>query len=362
MAQALHLLFATRGGVEAIGEVLRTTILAKAVCRRWPDATIEFVARPSRVIEAEGFPLHPVEEGISKNQSAAVEILERSRPQVLVLDNHGRTPILARAAGLGIRTVFIADHEVFFDRLFRSRRLRFIDQLWIVQRRFGRETSVFSWQRRLRLALLPGPSVHSFDTIFPEPLPGGSAGVRKELGLADGAYALFAAGGGGYRCGGRPVSEIFAEAAARVNRETGLPCVVVMGPLYPRALPEIPGVCVVKSVAPESMIALIADAEIVACGGGSTTSQALAKGRICVVVPTGGPDQPVRIQHCAAQGLIEASPLEAKAMAERVRGLLDDAPRCAAMRRRIEACRFRNGVPAALEQLAELCGISRATA
>jgi hypothetical protein len=356
VAQAPHLLFAPRGGHDAVGEALRTLILAKAARRRWPGATIEFVSRPLPLFEAEGFRLHPVEAGISKDQAAAIAVLERTRPGVLVLDNHGRTPILARASGLGVRTVFIADHEVFFDRLFRSRRLRFIDQLWIVQRRFGSRTHGLPWPRRLRLALLRGPSVHTFDTILPELIPGERADVRRELGLGSGPYVLFAAGGGGYRHGGRPVSDVFAEAARHVHEATRMPCVVVMGPLHPEPVPEIPGVVVVKSLVPEAMIELISGASIVACGGGSTSSQAMALGRVCVVAPAGGPDQPVRIEHCAAEGLVEASPLEAKAIAERVCGLVEDAPRCAAIEARIEACGFRNGVAAALDQLALLSG------
>jgi hypothetical protein len=44
----------------------------------------------------------------------------------------------------------------------------------------------------------------------------------------------------------------------------------------------------------------------------------------------------------------------------RVLRLLSDDARCAALRGRIEACGFRNGVPVALEQLALLSGAARA--
>ena len=354
MSEAPHLLFAPRGGYEAVGEALRTLAIAKATRARWPDARIEFLAKPSRVFEGESFHLYPVEQGISRDQAAAIDVLERTRPRVLVLDNQGRTPVLAAAKRLGIRTVFLCDHDDVFDALFRSRRLRYIDQLWIVQRRFGQETRVLPWYRRLRLALLPGPSVHELDAILPEPGPGEEATLRAELGLAEAPYVLFVAGGGGYRHGGRPVSEIFAEAAEQVHAETGIACVVVLGPLHPGEAPAPRGVRVVPSVAPERMIALIDGAALVACGGGSMTSQALARGRVCVSAPAGGPDQPLRIAGCAADGLLEASPVEAKAMAERVRGLLDDPARTEAIRGRVAACGFRNGVSDALEQLARL--------
>lgn len=359
MTGCRHLLFAPRGGERAVGEVMRTLAVAKAARAHWPEARIEFLTRPASLLEDETFRVYPVEQGLSRNQAAAIDVLERTRPQVLVLDNQGRTPILAAAARLGTRTVFICDHDVFFDALFRSRRLWYIHQLWIVQRRFGREAHVLPWQRRLRLALLPGPSVHELDAILPEPGPGEEAALRAELGLVDGPYLLFAAGGGGYRHGGRPVSEIFAEAAEQVHAATGLPCVVVLGPLHPGAAPAPRGVQVVRSLAPERMIALIDGAAVVACGGGSLTSQALARRRACVSVPTGGADQPLRIASCAADGLLEASPLEAKAMAERVCALAKDSGRREAMRRRVEACGFRNGVPQALELLARLCGSTR---
>lgn len=354
MAEAPHLLFAPRGGTDGFGEAMRTTILAQAARARWPEARIEFVARPSPVFAAEGFLLHPVEEGISRNPAAAIEVLERTRPGVMVFDNHGRTPILAAARAQGTRTAFIADHDEFFDALFRSRRLWYLDQLWIVQRRFGRRTRALSWPRRLRLALLPGPSLHAFDAILPEPDPALGAEVCRELGVADSPFGLFVAGGGGVRHDGRPVSEIFAEAAGRVHAETGMSCVVVLGPLHPGPAPTPRGVRVVGSLPPERMAALLAAAEIVACGGGSMTSQSLALGRVCVAAPTGGADQPARIATGAAEGLLEAAPLEAPALAERVATLAADADRRAGIRRRIAACGFRNGLPDALAQLARL--------
>jgi hypothetical protein len=356
MTATPHLLFAPRGGYDGVGEVLRTLALAKAARARWPEARVEFLAKPARVFENEAFMLHPVEQGISRDQAAAIDVLERTRPQVLVLDNHGRTQILAAAARLGTRTVFICDHDAFFGALFRSRRLWYIDQLWIVQRRFGQEAHVLPWHRRLRLALLPGPTVHEFDAILPEPEPAIGAELRREFELIDAPFALFVAGGGGYRHRGRPVSEIFAEAAEQVHAETGMTCVVVLGPLHPGLAPSPRGARVVESLPPERMSALLAAAEIVACGGGSMTSQALALGRPCVAAPTGGADQPLRIASCAANGLLEASPLEAPALADHVRGLVADPACRATMQRRIQACGFRNGLPDALGLLERISG------
>ena len=355
MATPPSILFVPRTGPDGLGEATRALVLARAASRRWPGARIEFVTiTPGAWLEGRGFAHHRVEGGASRNPDGIDEVLRRTRPDVAIFDGWGRTSTLALARELGARTVFMAANDLALRRLFRSRRLRFVDQLWIVQSRLGATRPLLSRRWRLRLALSRRPALHVFDAIFPEPDPIRAKDLRRTIGLPDDRYALLCAGGGGTVHAGRPVPEIFAEAAGRVREETGMATVLVQGPLYEGDAPPPPGVLVVKSLEPEQMIDLLAGAEVIACGGGDIIAQALANERPCVAADAGGLDQPDRIRGFAEAGLIEASPLDACELADRMSRLARDADHRGALGERVAASGLRNRVTDALDCLEPL--------
>jgi hypothetical protein len=100
------------------------------------------------------------------------------------------------------------------------------------------------------------------------------------------------------------------------------------------------------------MAGLLAEAEVVACGGGVSLTQALTLGRVCVASDLGGADQPERIAACARAGMVEPAPLEAMPIADAVTQLAADAVRRERMRQAIDAAGLRNGLGEALEALA----------
>lgn len=352
---APHLLFVPGGGGEGLGESVRAVVLAEAASRRWPGARIGFLtADHHRGLPEGGFERHVVRGKVSRNVGEVNGLLAELSPDVVVFDCRGRGAEISFASRLGARTVYVAAQPQTLRRAFRLTRLRHLDQLWIVQRRFGSDFSELSRSQRLLLALARGPEVHVFDAIFPPVDAARRERVHRELQVGDASYVLFTAGGGGYSEAGRPTSEIFAEAARQVHEKTGRRCVMIMGPLYTGSAPSLPGVTVVESLAPDQMVDLLSGAELVACGGGGLVGQALAHQRVCVVAPAGGPDQPDRIRAYAAQGLLEASPLEAGGITSRVVRLLDDPPRQQAIRARIAGRGFRNGLPEAIQQLERL--------
>ena len=337
------------------GESFRSLMLAQAAQQRWPEARIGFLtAADHRDLGFDAFERHVVPGRVSRNDAAVLDVLQRTRPDVVIFDNRGSTTSIVNSARLGARTVYIAPAAQLLKRAFRLRRLRRLDQLWLVQRRFGPEPATLSGSERVRVALARGPEIHFFDSIFPEVEPARRARLLSELELDAGRYALFSAGGGGTAHEGRPVPEIFADAAGRVHRATGIPCVAVMGPLYSGHTPPQEGVTLVPSLAPPKMIDLLSAAEVVACGGGDVVAQALALERLCVVASTGGPDQPERIRACARAGLVQPAPIEAAAIAEGVITLLQETQRRERIRSALAASGLRNGLPRALDALGSL--------
>jgi hypothetical protein len=354
-----HLLFVPGGGGAGSGESFRSLMLAHGARDRWPDLRIGFLTGTEhRDVGFEAFERHTVPGRVSRNHAGVLEILQSTRPRVVIFDNRGSTAAVAGAARLGAKVVYIADSPQILRRVLRLRRLRRLDQLWLVQRRLGPTQPGLSWLERRRLDLARVPEVHSFDALFPEPDAESRAKLLSELGLDAGPYALFVAGGGGTVHAGRPAPEIFAEAAGRVHQRTGLACATVLGPLYAGHPRRQTGVTLIPSLAPARMIELLSAAKVVACGGGVTSVQALALGRLCVAADTGGADQPGRLEAFERAGLLRSVPLEASALAEATALVLHDPQVGERMRIALASMGLRNGLPRALDALGALLGRS----
>jgi hypothetical protein len=355
MASPPHILFIPRAGPIGMGESIRALVLARAAARRWPGARIELVApMAGSWLEGRGFPHHLVEGGASRNAAGVEAVLRRAEADLVVFDGWGRPSTLALARSLGGATVFIAANDRAQRRLFGSRRIRHTDEVWIVQSRLGLARPLLTRRQRLRLALRRRPRLRTFEAMFPEPDPARRAALSEKLGLPEAPYALLCAGGGGTEVDGRPVPEIFLEAAGRVHDETGVASIAVLGPLYEGRAEAPPGVIRVASLEPDELIDLLAGAEVVACGGGDLIAQAVANGRACVAADAGGVDQGARVRAYAEAGLIEASVLAPDAIADRVAGLLRDVPRREALRRRAVESGLGNRVREAVDAMAGL--------
>jgi hypothetical protein len=349
-----HLVFVPGGGRTGLGETVRTLALAWEARERWPRARIGFVTDEVHVrLPTDVFERHTISGKVSRSGTAVNRLLRDLAPDLVVFDNRGRGVQIAGASDAGARTVYIAGTKTFRRRVFLLSKLRSLDQIWI-RRDFVDPGSDLTFGERVRLRLARRPEVHFIQAMSPLPDADRLDALRGRLGFGDEPYLLFAPGGGGWEQEGRPVPEIFTEAARRVRSASGAACVVVMGPLYRTSLSDVEGVTLVPMLSPHEMIDLLAGAQLVACGGGGLMGQALATGRICVAAPAGGSDQPGRIRRCREAGLIEASPLAAVAIAERILALQADAPRRAALQRRIDESGLHNGLPDALELLERL--------
>ncbi|MGI9590665.1 MAG: hypothetical protein ACR2P8_04795 [Myxococcota bacterium] len=356
---AAHLLFVPGGGRTGLGETIRTLVLAQAARERWPAARVGFLTDEEHVrLPSDDFERHTVTGRVSRNVAAVNRLLGELAPDLVVFDGRGQGAQIACASRAGARTVYLAGVPTMRRRAFRWSRLRSLDQIWI-RRDIVDPRGDLTLGERLRLRLAARPRAHFVQAISPLPDAGRLKELRSRLGLGADSYLLFAPGGGGYEREGRPVPEIFAEAAGRVHEATGLACVVVLGPLYDGPTSGVADVIAVPALSPHEMIDLVSGAQLVACGGGGLMGQALATGRVCVAAPAGGSDQPGRIARCEEAGLLAASPLAADAIAERALALLADDERRAGIGQRIEQSGLRNGLPHALSLMEGLLAARR---
>lgn len=355
MTPSPHVVFIPGGGSSGVGESMRSFIVADALHRRCPSWRIGFITDERHLrLPYDGFERHRVSGQVSKSVAEVNRLLEELTPDVVVFDSRGRGDHVARASHVGARTVYVAAQPRTLERALRWRRLRHLDELWVVNSSFRRRRDRLAFSQRMRVRLARGPEIRFFDSILPLADPQRSEALQRRLGLEGEPYILFAPGGGGFEDGGRPVSELFAEAAQRLQRASGIRCVAVMGPLYQGGLRSLEGITILDSVEPAEMIGLLAGARLVVCGGGGVIGQALVLEKVCVAVPAGGSDQPERIRRCAQQGLLEATSLDPGAIARLVRELLQDPAREGELLARIRRVGPRNGLPEALRHLAGL--------
>jgi glycosyltransferase involved in cell wall biosynthesis len=229
--------------------------------------------------------------------------------------------------------------------------MRLLDQHWLAGADFlaGRPGP---WER-FKLRLAPRLQLVPIGVVISPPDPARAAGLLAELGLREHGYVLFCAGGGGYSSQGRPAPEFFAEAAAKVTRETSLAVVWVRGPNYAGARVDLPGVTVIDSLDAPGMIGLMAGAHLAVLNGGSMLLQALALEVPAVAAPVAA-DQRRRIGDCSARGLTVAAALDADALAAATLALLRDPAAHAALRERLAALHLTNGVETAIAALQRL--------
>jgi UDP:flavonoid glycosyltransferase YjiC (YdhE family) len=101
------------------------------------------------------------------------------------------------------------------------------------------------------------------------------------------------------------------------------------------------------------LFALMRAARLVITNGGQTMLQALACGAPCVAAPIAR-DQPIRVRRSAAAGVAVPARLDAAAIAQAARSLLDDEPRRVAMVHRVAALSLADGAAVAVDALAGL--------
>jgi glycosyltransferase involved in cell wall biosynthesis len=348
----LKFLFVPVSGPGGAGEYYRSLAVARAVERRWPACRIQFVlSRDARYGGDSPYPVLYVERSPTFETAAVVAILERERPDVVVFDSAGRAMQYRRAKELGAGVVFVSSRATTRRKGFRFRRMRWIDQHWVVAPRFaGGRLGVLE---RLGTHLAPGCEIVFLDVLHEPVDEAGAADLQRSLGVEPRAYLFACPGGGGVFGEGPDASQVFFGASLRLANRLGMPVVAVLGPRF--AAPQLPppGVHVLVNLPNAQLLGMLRDARLGIINGGSLLMQALSIRAPCVSAPI-AEDQPRRIAECAARGYVRPAALDAASLAAEAEALIADEGNRAALLDRLETLDLRNGVDVAVDALARL--------
>lgn len=352
MNVAPRLLFVPASGAQGAGEYYRCVAIARAAHARWPGAEIRFIVNaearyaassPFRTVQVQGSPTY--------NSAAVIGVIGEFKPQVVAFDSAGRVAQLAHARRSGAATVYISSRFKTRWKGFRLRRMRLLDQHWLAWPRFI-AGDLTPWER-IKLRLMGRPEIVFLDPVHERTDATRAAALRRRLGIGEGPYLLFSAGGGGYERTGMPAPEIFACAAIEVRRAAGVEAVWVKGPNYDGTGFDASGLVALGALASDEMLDVLAGARIAIVNGGSLLLQALALRVPAIAAPIAG-DQPARIAACERQGIAIGARLDPAALAQATLSLLGDVARLDRLRARTRELNLGNGSEQAVDAIARL--------
>lgn len=351
MTERSKFLFVPVSGPGGAGEYYRSLAVARAVERRWPGCEIRFVlSRDARYGGECPYPVLHVARSPTYETREVVAILEREQPDVVVFDSAGRAEQYRRAKQLGASVVFVSSRASARSKGFRWRRMRSIDQHWIVAPRFA--AGGLSGLESLRMRFAPHCEIVFLDVLHEPVDETGTAELQRSLGVEPGAYVLACPGGGGVFGGGPDAAQLFLDASTQLAGRTGLQVVAVLGPRFTPSQSPSPGVHVLASLPNTQLMGMLRDARVGVVNGGSLLLQAIALGAPCVAAPI-SEDQPARIAACAGQGLVRPAALDAASLVREAIALLVVSER-ESLRQRLDALALSNGLDLAVDALARV--------
>lgn len=247
---------------------------ARRHAQRWPDARCHVVLNrnipaSARALLAPTFGVTWLDTSPTEDERGVASALDECQADLVFFDNSGTGRQCRHAKRLGARTVFLSTRDRTLARGFGLDWLPWLDEHWIVGPR-ALAAPLSPWRRVT--AAMSGTAVRSLQSVFTTTDAPRAAQLRHALGCPDGRYVCVVPGGGGGLIDGTAAAVIFADAAARVARRAGVPCVLLLGPLYEGADLTRPGV-VVHLASHVQTVDLIAGAHVVVLGPAAASSR-----------------------------------------------------------------------------------------
>ncbi len=321
------ILFAPVSGPGGSGEYYRCLAIARALSRRAPEHPVHFLLHREAAVERDPrCTYHLLDASPTRATPAVIDHIQALRPALAFYDAAGRMAQYRAVSQAGGKLVWLSNRPKKRRKGFRPRMLARIDMHLIAAP--GQQAPRLGPWEQVKWRWCGKPEIRFFSTIAPEADPERQASLSRDYGLKAGEYLVFAAGGGGHFAAERPVPEILLDGARRVRRETGLDCVVVMGPQYRGKIDHDDEVTVIPRLETSDLAALLSGARLAVTGAGwMMSSQVLSLGIPAILVPAGGADQPERIRRYQREGLAVAAALEPEAIASNAAELANDSRR-----------------------------------
>ncbi|WP_220745435.1 hypothetical protein [Shewanella colwelliana] len=320
MSKAPKFLFVPVSSEEGIGEYMRSKILADEVVSRWPDAEIEFVLNSHAPYSQQcPYTTHLVNDTPTKRVKEVNALITAFRPDVVIFDAAGRKAQLRHAHKCGAKVIFISQHKRKRSRGMKVERALVTDSHWVVQPEFViGDISQFD---KLKLNLIKRAFPIFTGSIFTQPSSLVQQGLYTKYGVMPKQYLLYSAGSGGHSLEYQLAADLFAQVAQAIFNQTGIPSLMVFGPNYPNALPQLDGVTVIEQLSSVDFINLLDGAQGAILSGGDTLLQAIAL-KVPTLAVAVSKDQPSRIKQCVNEGLVLHCEPETDVMVSQVTQLL----------------------------------------
>ena len=343
---APRLLFVPVSGPTGMGEYFQSLAIAQAVRQRWPDAAVHFLLnRQASYAATTPFDATLLPSSPTFHTPEVIEAINTFRPDVVIFANSGRREQFRAARRSGAAVVFISYRRKKRLKAARLRWMRLIDEHWIAFPRFISGGPVPF--ERINRWLCGKPAPRYLDIVLP-PTDGAHEAPRQvEPGSAPPAVLVVPGGVAAPR--NAPDAPQRFRAAAVMLAESGVSTLYVGpgdGPV-PAALRAL------RFLPQPELFELMGAARLVVTNGGQTLLQAIACGTPCVAAPINR-DQPIRVRNAAAAGVAVPARLDAAAIAQAARRLLEDEAERLTMVRHIEALALADGAKVAVDALAGL--------
>ncbi|MFV7769893.1 MULTISPECIES: glycosyltransferase family 9 protein [Shewanella] len=355
MSVAPKFLFVPVSCEQGIGEYMRSTIVADEIKRRWPEAQIEFVLNSHAPYAKDcPYPTHLVNDTPTKRVKEVNQLVSRLKPDLVIFDAAGRKAQLKHANRSGAKVIFVSQHRRKRARGMKLERALVTDSHWVVQPEFViGDISRFD---RLKLNLINRAEPIFTGSIFARPDESLQRQLQQKYGLQPKEYLLYSAGSGGHYLGSTLAAERFAEVAQACYQQTGMRCVMVYGPNYPKSLPQLDGVIAIEQLSSLEFINLLDGAAGAVLSGGDTLLQSIAL-KVPTLTVAVSKDQPKRIQRCVQRGLALSSDIDVQTMSAQAQRLLEPQT-VAQLTAKMDSEADAKGLDICMAEIARLLGLA----